>query len=375
MSQLTKSIQIFKAGEHTPTQGSAISFAPADLIASANAYDINLHEAPLVIGHPSHDAPAYGWVRELSFDGEDLALNIVPDQINPDFAEMHKAGSFKKRSASFYHPSASNNPVPGVYYLKHVGFLGATPPAIKGLKSAEFTENEEGIVTVEFGESENRWAFSSINQLFRNLRDFLIEKHGRDEANNLIPEYAISEIEEATKQDKNQDLTETNNFNEPQSQQENDMTEAEKLALQQREDDLKTREQKLEFAELQREHIDYVAKQVTAGQITPADSAGVVAFMTSLAQNTADTLVEFGEGEAKQTIDPVSWFKSFVESSAKRIDFTEHSSASDDDQHQAINFASPQGYAVDEEQLQLHAKIEAYAKKHNTDYATAATNF
>ncbi len=56
---------------------------------------------------------------------------------------MVKAGRFKSRSASFYHPDNPNNPKPGVYYLRHVGFLGAQPPAVKGLKAVEFIKKSK----------------------------------------------------------------------------------------------------------------------------------------------------------------------------------------------------------------------------------------
>ncbi len=52
----------------------------------------------------------------------DGALSATPRQVDPAFAEMVEAGRFKKISASFYAPSASGNPVPGTYYLRHVGF-------------------------------------------------------------------------------------------------------------------------------------------------------------------------------------------------------------------------------------------------------------
>lgn len=41
--------------------------------------------------------------------------------------------------------------MPGVYYLRHVGFLGAQPPAVKGLRSIELAEAEPGVI--EFSES------------------------------------------------------------------------------------------------------------------------------------------------------------------------------------------------------------------------------
>lgn len=125
----TKLIHIFKPGRHVAMSGAALNFTESDLQASAAAYDPAIHEAPLVIGHPKVDAPAYGWVKSLAAGGD--GLNIEPHQVNPDFAEMFASGAFKKVSASFYAPDSPCNPVPGVYYLRHVGF-GAQPPAVKG---------------------------------------------------------------------------------------------------------------------------------------------------------------------------------------------------------------------------------------------------
>ena len=86
---------------------------------------------------------------------------------------MVRAGRFKKVSASFYTPDSPHNPVPGVYYLRHVGFLGAQPPAVKGLAPVpvNFAEGdtEEGCVSFDFAESPGllRW----LADLFRGFGD------------------------------------------------------------------------------------------------------------------------------------------------------------------------------------------------------------
>ena len=131
-----KPIQIFKPGRHTAMSGAVLEFSAADLAASAAAYDPAKHEAPIVVGHPTLDAPAYGWIKGLAY--ADSALDAQPDQVDAAFAEMVAAGRFKKISASFYAPDAPGNPVPGVYYLRHVGFLGAAAPAVKGLRAPSF---------------------------------------------------------------------------------------------------------------------------------------------------------------------------------------------------------------------------------------------
>lgn len=130
--------------------GQTLQFTEADLQATCAAYDPTLHEAPLVVGHPAHDLPAYGWVQSLRFN--EGGIDATPAQVNPDFADMVAAGAFKKISASFYLPDSPSNPVPGVYSLRHVGFLGAQPPAVKGLRPPGFADTEEGVLTFEFAE-------------------------------------------------------------------------------------------------------------------------------------------------------------------------------------------------------------------------------
>ncbi len=146
-------MQIFRAGTHIDSRGQTLTITAADLAATAAAYDPALHEAPLVIGHPALDDPAYGWVESLSATG-DGALEAAPRQVDPAFAELVEAGRYKKISASFYRPDAVTNPAPGAFYLRHVGFLGAQPPAVKGLRPVQFASAaDDGLVTIEFSDS------------------------------------------------------------------------------------------------------------------------------------------------------------------------------------------------------------------------------
>lgn len=74
--------------------GVRFDFSEADLAATVKAYDPALHEAPLVIGHPKHDAPAAGWVKSLTGDAQ--GLTAEPQQVDPAFAELLAKHSFKK---------------------------------------------------------------------------------------------------------------------------------------------------------------------------------------------------------------------------------------------------------------------------------------
>lgn len=77
-------IHIFKAGTHTDMHGKKLPFTPDDLAACVKAYDPSVHEAPLVIGHPRTEDPAWGWVKALSLSGVDLMAE--PAQLDPQFA-------------------------------------------------------------------------------------------------------------------------------------------------------------------------------------------------------------------------------------------------------------------------------------------------
>ena len=150
---MTILIEIFRAGRHTAMSGKTVEFSEADIAAVARNYRPSLHEAPVVLGHPKDNSPAYGWAERLRARGNRLMAQV--DQVEPAFAESVKTGRYKKVSASFYEKVSPANPMPGQYYLRHIGFLGAQPPAVKGLAAVQFAEGdtgEKGCLTIEFAE-------------------------------------------------------------------------------------------------------------------------------------------------------------------------------------------------------------------------------
>lgn len=174
-------IECLRAGRHVDVSGRVVEFSQADLQAIASSYDPAAHEAPIVVGHPRMDAPAYGWAARFEVHGN--VLRAVAQQVEPQFAELVNQGRFKKVSMALYGPDHPANPKPGAWYPKHVGFLGAVPPAIKGLKSVAFSEADEAGVYV-FGED-------MAVGMFRRLREWLIAKFGADEADRVIPSYEL----------------------------------------------------------------------------------------------------------------------------------------------------------------------------------------
>lgn len=130
---MKKWFAIFKTGKHTDSTGNTKEWTEEDLDKIVESYDPQKHEAPIVIGHPKTNAPAFGWIERLKRVGD--TLYAYPKQLANEFVEMVKQGLFKKRSISLY-PDGT---------LRHVGFLGAQPPAVKGLPDVEFKDSNMSI--------------------------------------------------------------------------------------------------------------------------------------------------------------------------------------------------------------------------------------
>ena len=109
----------------------------------AAVYSPTRHEAPLTLGHPADNLPAYGWVKSLRAT-DDGRLMMLAGDVTPEFSEAVTAGRYTTRSASFYPPGAPNNPAPGNWYLRHVAWLGAQVPAVRGLADVNFEGAGDG---------------------------------------------------------------------------------------------------------------------------------------------------------------------------------------------------------------------------------------
>lgn len=150
-------IEIFKKGNHTDSSGKKINYTDDDINEIVNKYNLKVKEsdsfeAPIVKGHPGSDEPAFGWVERLQKKGDVIIAKLK--DVTPELMKEIRDGRFKKVSVALY----SDN------MLRHVGLLGAMPPAIKGLKNVSFNENN----------------YLEINQLFN-----------KDDLNNEVNELIL----------------------------------------------------------------------------------------------------------------------------------------------------------------------------------------
>lgn len=313
-------IEIFKTGRQTDNAGAVRSFSDADLAATAAAYDPALHEAPLVIGHPKTDAPAWGWVQRLIAQAGRLIA--TPAQVRAEFAEQVTAGAYKKVSAAFYPPDSPRNPKRGVWYLRHVGFLGAMPPAVKGLAAIEFDDADDAVVIdIEFNESP--------------------EPDPKPEPNKQ--ETAVSPEEAAALQAQNEELKKQN-------------------------ESLRAAQAAAAHAARHAEHVAYAERLVESSRL-PESAAPVVAAVLDAIRPAEAAAVEFGEGDDKAPL--ADKLRGVLDGLPASVEFGERATreraagGEDDDQVQYAENADPDRVALDK-------KIRAHAAQHKVDYATAA---
>ena len=333
-------IPVFQGGSQTDSAG-RVHDGTALIDKAVSTFNAARHEPPVVIGHPKENGPAFGWVEGLKKQGDLLLAKFK--QVEPSFADMVKRGLFKKRSAAFY-PDGS---------LRHIGFLGAMPPAIKGLPDVAFAEADA--LTFEFSDYQTVWAWESIARLFGKVRDYLIEKEGMDKADQVISAYQIQEITDAAakeKQEIQQDALEQTpqitNYNE--KKEEKDMnfkefvqklkdlvagadaadsgktfSEAELEAAKKQAAEAEREKTATEFAERERTARQHARKQeisswcesmVKTGKMTPAMvKFGMPEFMAAFAEKV--DVIEFGETKEKATL--YDRFKTFFETELPKV--------------------------------------------------------
>ncbi|MGQ0621696.1 MAG: peptidase [Panacagrimonas sp.] len=335
-----KRLHIFRAGRRTAMSGATITFSEADLAASASAYDPKLHEAPLVLGHPKTDGPAQGWVSSLS--ASDVDLFATPRAVDAQFAESVQAERYKKISAAFYPPDHPSNPVPGVYYLRHVGFLGATPPSVKGLAPVEFADDGEGLVEIEFGD----WTDGAVGRALRGLREWFIGKFGLEEADKALPGWTADALIEASMTPDTSltnpafaDATPTPLPNPlPQGQRESEAQElptmtpeeikaaqdqlaADKAAQDAAFAERETRIASREAAAARQDAVEFADELVEQGRVPPAQKNRVVELLHAV--RGVATELEFAEGDVTVKAKPDAALKDFLKSLPVQIEYAE----------------------------------------------------
>lgn len=136
--ELSQWICIARTGTFHDSNGNPHTFTASDLERLAASYDPKQSEAPLVLGHPKNDAPAFGWVHALKCEGSKLFAQFA-----------HVASEVKEAVAKHKYKYLSMSIARDKTRLLHVGLLGAAAPAIDGLGAVGFAEEQDSI-TINF---------------------------------------------------------------------------------------------------------------------------------------------------------------------------------------------------------------------------------
>jgi hypothetical protein len=288
-------VEVFRGGKVTDSAGKEHNGNALIEKALAN-FDAQKHTPPLVVGHPKDNHPAFGWVEGLkkkvigSFWNRKKILLAKFRDVVPEFVKLVEQGQYKKRSASFY-PDGT---------LRHIGFLGAMPPAIKGLADLKFEDDKS--VTFNFQEETSMSA---------TWEDFMkVFTAGRESA-----EPAKNDPPPAKKDD-----PPAAGFSEADVKKL--VEEAAKTAA-----DAERKKVAAEFAEkaaiarteaVKKEISEFVEKGKEDGKIIPAwEKMGLAEFMQSL-----DHAEEISFAEGKKT-NRLTWFREFLDELGKVVDFEE----------------------------------------------------
>lgn len=328
---------IFKAGTHTDSKGSTSEFTADDLQSVVDNFSAK--SSPLVIGHPKVDDPAWGWASELKI--VDGVLFAKAEDVSTEFAQAVKDKRYPNRSVRL-------NKVNNGYELGHIGFLGGKPPAVDGL-SWQFNDAADG-VEFEFSASEQIESISLqtsnvVTRLISNLHTFITDKFGADTANQVIPEWEGEYLKEETIVAQHERRKETNDnpeFSKPTEQEDTNVTEEEKLALQASLDAEIDKNKKLEFQANVTKAATFVNETINGGKaprLTNTD--GVAEFMAHLESNESQTF-DFAANDGTETKSPAAFFKSLLQNLPEQTkltkDFSEHNQ--DDDEETAQSLAT-----------------------------------
>lgn len=353
--------EIFRAGTWTDSQGREHKYTNEDLDRVVSQYDPAQNEAPIVIGHPESNSPAFGWIKALKRVGDRLLA--LPYQVVGEFAEMVKQGLFKKRSIAL---------TPDLH-LVHVGFLGAVPPAVKGLKDIAFSADADSMV-YEFAE----WRVPIVGRVLRRLRDWVIEKFGLETADQVLPAWEIQtlELEERVESNPAPEFNASIPGSTPAPEQTTGaMPDAERAEFErqvealrlQAEDGTKRIEElqaileKREREQRQAKISLFLESLVSSGKVTPAQKSKVLDLLLIV---SGIEKYQFSEGGEQS---PLTVFQDFLKTLPQQVVMEELATGRDEENEESYKYSAP----VDPDRLVLHKKAKALAAEKKIPYGQA----
>jgi hypothetical protein len=313
-------IEVFKAGTQTDSKGRTKTWTEDELdqiVAATRAhFGVSGLEAPAVIGHPTMEAPAYGWVSDIKRAGAVLFVKFR--DLVPEFVDAVRRRMFPNRSVAI-------NPD---YSLNHIGFLGATAPAVKGLAPITLSQDDNTAV-ITFTTTTQEEDSMADKTFLDKIREFL------GLANELGAEVVLPGVTKPA-------AAAAGTF----SQADLDAARAEGIAAAKKEGAtaLETERRTQAFAQRKTEIAAFCDGLKAKGQLVPAwEAAGLRTFLEALAKDEA--VITFAEGDAgKKT--PLAFMQEFLTNLPKVVTFSEIATPED-----------KKPVVLTEAQRQVHAQL------------------
>ena len=351
---------IYQTGEHAPAIDAA---ALRQIVAD---YNPDHHKAPLVIGHPKTNAPAFGWVDDLRVTKDGNGLEARFSDVSADFQEAARGGHYKKISASFYlRPHADGATT---YSLRHVGVLGGQPPAVKGLREYSFADDGKDVLAGELDFDEARLAAfeggvaqlghgdAPVAHLVSRLVNFFERMTNLNTDNQGDTKMSDEPKGAATQTDKTPDPTAQ------------DFAERE-AALQQREAEIAKQEAALAAsaaAAAKQDAQDFAEGLVQAGKILPRHKETIIEVLCGV---PAESMVNFAEAGDVKEVALADALRAFLDDFPPQVEFKEIAKAQKDTPTSRTRV--PAGYEVDADAAALADQVATYAAEKNVSFAEA----
>ena len=299
-------LHLARIGTFTDMHGQDVSLTPELLAQLAASYDPALYRAPLVIGHPKTNSPAFGWLETLEATPE--GLFGAPINVDPAFAEAVTSGRYPQRSLSFWPADHPGSPTPGRPYVRHLGVLGAMPPAIPGLRGADLAADDG--TTILFSTPQTSNAMSDIPEV--------VELAAR--------EAALADL---------------------------------KAELDRRAQDLADQELALRRAAV----VAFCDDLAAEARIRPADVPALSEIVLRL--EPSEPALCFAAPDTESPAPSATWLKTFLAGLPPLVELSEVATqARAQGAHAPVSFATPAGYTVDSANLAIHGKALAWLETH-----------
>lgn len=323
--------EIFRTGKHTDSAGNTHEWTEEELNTILSNFESKNPDVPITCGHVKTNSPAYGWVDKLKFEAGKLYAAFK--QVQPEFEEAVKRGLFKTRSIS----------LSPELVLRHVAFLGAQPPAIKGMEQFCFSCNETDTV-IEFNEFEKykpEDKGDSDNNLSANDKPF-----GEEVLNSPLN---FNEEKGRKMTDKEKQDAEFAEMKEAAALKDAKIAELERVIAES-----KKAAQKKEFEE-------FCESAVTEGHILPSQKQNVLDLLFA----NAESSINFDDGSSKSSNEVL---KEFIKS-IKQIEFSQIGNDENVQEPETINYSDPQ--AVKKTILEIQKEYENLGVEINAAQALA----